>query len=123
MEKTATTAANSGLDSLLTKEVEALDTKAKRMESVGKQLESGAKLSNASVDYRDGNTTKTLDNEKDAGKLITEIAQIAQKVGSAFSAAINAGLSVATGLYMETINEDVNIKNKLLLKFIENKLK
>lgn len=105
MEKTATTAANSGLDSLLTKEVEALDTKAKRMESVGKQLESGAKLSNASVDYRDGNTTKTLDNEKDAGKLITEIAQIAQKVGSAFSAAINAGLSVATGLYMETINE------------------
>lgn len=105
MEKTATTAASSGLDSLLTKEVEALDTKAKRMESVGKQLESGAKLSNASVDYRDGNTTKTLDNEKDAGKLITEIAQLAQKVGSAFSAAINAGLSVATGLYMETINE------------------
>jgi hypothetical protein len=77
---TAKRTANSGLDSLLTKEVEALDTKAKRMESVGKQLESGAKLSNASVDYRDGNTTKTLDNEKDAGKLITEIAQIAQKV-------------------------------------------
>lgn len=105
MEKTATTAASSGLDSLLTKEVEALDTKAKRMESVGKQLESGAKLSNASVDYRDGAVTKTLDNEKDAGKLITEIAQIAQKIGSAFSAAINAGFSVATGLYMETINE------------------
>ena len=105
MEKTATTAAGSGLDSLLTKEVEALDTKAKRMESVGKQLESGAKLSNASVDYYDNGNVKTVDNEKDAGKIITEIAQIAQKVGSAFSAAINAGLSVATGLYMETINE------------------
>ena len=105
MEKTATTAAGSGIDSLLTKEVEALDTKAKRMESVGKQLESGAKLSNASVDYYDGGDVKTVDNEKDAGKIITEIAQIAQKVGSAFSAAINAGLSVATGLYMETINE------------------
>lgn len=110
MEAVATTASKSGLDSLLTKEVEALDTRAKRMESVGKQLESGAKISNASVDYTTGFDTntddlKTYDNTKDAGKLITEIAQIAQKVGSAFSAAINAGLSVATGLYMETINE------------------
>jgi hypothetical protein len=102
------------LTDILNKEVPAMTAKADRMERVAKQIENaktsdkeGLLASGKVANAAGGTDDKAPETaQKDAiVKDVTDIAQIAQKIGSAMSAAINEGIKVATNILMELVTE------------------
>lgn len=102
------------LTDILNKEVPAMTAKADRMERVAKQIENSKTSSKeALLSDKKGEgdtpgafgTAPTQANKDSIVKDVTDIAQIAQKIGSAMSAAINEGIKVATNILMELVTE------------------